>query len=118
MQAQKAPSRMTVIHAQQALMQGGWAADIRLTFAGGRITARDSGPAQPGDERVALLVPAMPNLHSHAFQRAMAGLAERRHTGADTFWSWRELMYRLALSMTPAQVQAVAAQVYVEMLEA
>ena len=59
----------------------------------------------------------MPNLHSHAFQRGMAGLAERG-PGADSFWSWREVMYRFALSMTPDQVEAVAGQLYAEMLEA
>ena len=109
---------MTTIHARQALVEGGWRKDMRLTVAGGRISAVATGPAQTGDERHDVIVPAMPNLHSHAFQRAMAGLAERRHTGNDTFWSWRELMYRLALSMNPAQVRAVAAQAYVEMLEA
>src|SRR3546814_12499659 len=60
----------------------------------------------------------MPNLHSHAFQLAMAGLAETRGPGSDNFWSWRDLMYRFALSMTPEQMQAVAAQIYMEMLEA
>ena len=60
----------------------------------------------------------MPNLHSHAFQRGMAGLAETRGPSADSFWTWREVMYRFALSMTPDQVEAVAAQLYVEMLEA
>ena len=109
---------MTTIHASVALVQGGWRKDVRLTFRDGRISAVETGTAQSGDERHAVLVPAMPNLHSHAFQRAMAGLAERRHTGNDTFWSWRELMYRLALSMNPAHVRAVAAQAYIEMLEA
>ena len=110
---------MTSLFADQALIQGGWRQAVRLTFQDGRISAVETGAApRAGDERHAVVVPAMPNLHSHAFQRAMAGLAERRHTGNDTFWSWRELMYRLALSMNPAQVRAVAAQAYVEMLEA
>ncbi len=60
----------------------------------------------------------MPNLHSHAFQRAMAGLAEMRGTGSDSFWSWRTNMYHFALSMTPDDVEAVASQLYMEMLEA
>ncbi len=60
----------------------------------------------------------MPNLHSHAFQRGMAGLAEIGGPAADNFWSWREVMYRFALTMTPDDVEAVAAQLYVEMLEA
>src|SRR3546814_17259947 len=63
----------------------------------------------------------MPNLHSHAFQRAMAGLAEHASPGGkrgDSFWTWREVMYRFVARLTPAQVEAVAAQLYVEMLEA
>ena len=74
--------------------------------------------AQAGDERHAIIIPAAANLHSHAFQRAMAGLAERRGPGADTFWTWRETMYRFALTMSPEDVEAMAAQLYVEMLEA
>ena len=64
------------------------------------------------------MIPAPANLHSHAFQRAMAGLAEVRGKDADTFWTWRETMYRFALMMSPDDVEAVAAQLYVEMLEA
>lgn len=63
-------------------------------------------------------LPAVPNLHSHAFQRAMAGMAERRTDPADSFWTWRETMYRFAGRMTPDTMHAVAAQLYVEMLEA
>ena len=63
-------------------------------------------------------LPAVPNLHSHAFQRAMAGMAERRTDPADSFWTWRETMYRFAGRMTPETMHAVAAQLYVEMLEA
>ena len=109
---------MTTLYAEQALIAGGWRRGVRISLTGGRIdTVEADVTAQAGDERHDVLIPAIPNLHSHAFQRAMAGLAERRHTGNDTFWSWRELMYRLALSMSPAQVQAVAAQAYIEMLE-
>jgi formimidoylglutamate deiminase len=63
-------------------------------------------------------LPGMPNLHSHAFQRAMAGLAEHAGAGGDSFWTWREAMYRLADRLEPEDVQAIAAQLYVEMLEA
>ena len=76
------------------------------------------GAAQEGDERHAIMAPAAANLHSHAFQRAMAGLAEVRGKENDTFWTWRETMYRFALMMSPDDVEAVAAQLYVEMLEA
>ncbi|TGP14904.1 formimidoylglutamate deiminase, partial [Mesorhizobium sp. M1D.F.Ca.ET.234.01.1.1] len=80
---------------------------------GGRIIAVEtSASPQASDERHAIPIPGMPNLHSHAFQRGMAGLAELRGPSADSFWSWREVMYRFALSMTPDQVEAVAAQLY------
>ena len=65
-----------------------------------------------------LRLPGIPNLHSHAFQRAMAGLTERRTNPADSFWTWRELMYRFAARITPESLHAIASQLYVEMLEA
>ncbi|MDX8514602.1 formimidoylglutamate deiminase [Mesorhizobium captivum] len=110
---------MTAIFAEQAQLPEGWQGNVRVAFDGGRIAAVETGAfPQAGDERHAILLPGMPNLHSHAFQRGMAGLAELRGPSADSFWSWREVMYRFALSMTPDQVEAVAAQLYVEMLEA
>ncbi|RWC38855.1 MAG: formimidoylglutamate deiminase [Mesorhizobium sp.] len=110
---------MAAIFAEQALLPNGWHNNVRITLANGRITAVEPGAAAlAGDECHAILLPGMPNLHSHAFQRGMAGLAELRGPSADSFWSWREVMYRFALSMTPDQVEAVAAQLYVEMLEA
>ena len=60
----------------------------------------------------------MPNLHSHAFQRALAGLTEYRSHAQDSFWSWRTLMYRFAAQLSPAQLEAIATGLYVEMLEA
>lgn len=109
---------MTVLHAAQALTPTGWQADLRLTVTEGRFSALEAGAAPlPGDTRVAVLVPGLPNLHSHAFQRGMAGLAERRGPSSDTFWTWRETMYRFALRMSPDEAEAVAAQAYVEMLE-
>nr|WP_210327859.1 formimidoylglutamate deiminase [Mesorhizobium silamurunense] len=110
---------VTAIFAVQALLPEGWRGNVRIAVDGGRIATVETGAsAQTGDERHAILLSGMPNLHSHAFQRGMAGLAELRGPSADSFWSWREVMYRFALSMTPDQVEAVAAQLYVEMLEA
>ena len=110
---------MTKLFAAAALLPTGLARDVSIEIENGLITsvAEGSAPAV-ADERHALLAPAVPNLHSHAFQRAMAGLTERRGPGEDSFWSWRTQMYRFALSMTPDDVEAVAAQLYVEMLEA
>jgi len=110
---------LTSIHVKSALTPAGWQKDARLTITGGQIASVETGvAAQVGDERHDIVVPGMPNLHSHAFQRGMAGLAEVRGPGADSFWSWRNVMYRFALSMTPDHVEAVASQLYMEMLEA
>ena len=110
---------MTKLHAAAALLAEGWRKDVRLTLADGRIAAIETDVASDADdERHSVLLPAMPNLHSHAFQRAMAGLAEVRGPANDSFWSWRTVMYKFALSMTPDHVEAVAAKLYMEMLEA
>jgi formimidoylglutamate deiminase len=74
-------------------------------------------PPPPGAQVLAgPVLPGLVDAHSHAFQRAMAGLAERREAGEDDFWSWRDRMYRVALRITPDQLRAVAAQLYVELL--
>ncbi len=108
----------------QALLPDGWAADVRVRVRDDMIV--EVQPAAPctvspetaGHERHAIGLPGMPNLHSHAFQRGMAGLAEVRGPSHDTFWTWREVMYRFALGMNPDDVEAVARQLYIEMLEA
>ncbi|MBB3593972.1 formiminoglutamate deiminase [Rhizobium sp. BK529] len=110
---------MTRLYAATALLAEGWRKNVRLTLADGRIAAIEADVAPDADdERHGVLLPAMPNLHSHAFQRAMAGLAEVRGPANDSFWSWRTVMYKFALSMTPDHVEAVAAKLYMEMLEA
>ncbi len=110
---------MHTLHAAHALLPQGWQRDVRLTLSAGRIAAVEAGqPPEPGDEHHPLLLPGMANLHSHAHQRGMAGLAEHRGPVADSFWTWREAMYRHALAMQPEQLEAIAGQLYVEMLEA
>lgn len=107
------------LHFGTALLPGGWRDNVRLRIDGGRIAAVDADTSpEANDERHAIGLPGMPNLHSHAFQRAMAGLAEYGGAGPDDFWTWREVMYRVALSVTPDDVEAIAAQLYAEMLEA
>jgi formimidoylglutamate deiminase len=112
------PSRLG-LHFERALLAQGWANDVRLSIEGGTIAQVECG-VQPhaGDVRSAYGLPGMPNVHSHAFQRGMAGLTEHRGTDHDTFWTWRELMYRFLAHMTPDDVEAITAQAYVEMLEA
>ncbi|MCS3690519.1 formimidoylglutamate deiminase [Bradyrhizobium elkanii] len=109
---------MTRLHFAFALLPSGWANDVQVVVADGAIASVTAGVApSAGDERHQLAVPGLASLHSHAFQRGMAGLAELRGDTTDTFWTWRETMYRFALTMTPDDVAAVATLLYVEMLE-
>lgn len=109
---------MTVIFADHALIGDEIKSDVRLTIVDGHIEKIETGAtASAGDERHGFLLPGMPNLHSHTFQRAMAGLAEIRGPGADSFWSWRTVMYQFGLSMNPDQLEAIAAQAFMEMVE-
>jgi len=108
------------LHLEKALTPDGWRTDLVATIDGGTITALEPATASDGIvERVAgIVLPGMPNLHSHAFQRAMAGLTESRGTEADSFWTWRETMYRFVEHLQPDDLEAIAAFAYMEMLEA
>lgn len=109
---------MTVIDASIARMPGRWARDVRVTVdAGGGIARIEEGVPDLGPDAVPCLLPGMTNLHSHAFQRALAGLTEVASGGDDDFWSWREWMYRFMARLTPDDVEAIAAQLYVENLQ-
>jgi formimidoylglutamate deiminase len=110
---------------EAALLPGGWARDVLVTVQHDTIlsVAPDHMSRNRGDtwgaERVAgIALPGMVNAHSHAFQRAFAGLAERRGAGEDSFWTWRDAMYRAAAELTPEMMHAIAAQLYGEMLAA
>ena len=101
--------------ARDALLPQGWASDVS-------IEVDDAGnfsgvvPGKDGERLAGPVLPGMANLHSHAFQRAMAGLTEMRGPGEDDFWTWRELMYRFVERVTPQHARAIATQLYVEML--
>jgi formiminoglutamate deiminase len=88
-------------------------------MAGSQIASVETGvPARPSDETHKITLPGLANVHSHAFQRGMAGLAENRgRHSEDNFWSWREVMYRFVDGLTPDGMEAVAAMAYMEMLE-
>ncbi|MDE4550413.1 formimidoylglutamate deiminase [Sinorhizobium meliloti] len=108
------------LFAEQALLPTGWSENVAISVdAAGRILAVEAGQSKaPGDEHLSgPIVPAMANLHSHAFQRAMAGLAEVAGTGDDSFWTWREEMYRTVGLVDPDDLEAIAAKLYVEMLK-
>ncbi|MFZ1727115.1 MAG: formimidoylglutamate deiminase, partial [Albidovulum sp.] len=108
-----------MIFAKRALLAKGWAQNVRVTVAEGMIAGIDMDTAAgSGDVLVDTLLPALSNLHSHSFQRAMAGMTEYRALGRESFWTWRELMYRFLDHLTPEAVEAIAGQVFMEMQEA
>lgn len=108
------------LFAEVALLPGGWAKDVRIDVARDgaieRVTERTL-PA-PDDTRVSAVLPGMPNVHSHAFQRGLAGRTERRAKEDDDFWSWRETMYALAGELDPDGLYATALDAYRAMLSA
>ncbi|AKI01640.1 formiminoglutamate deiminase [Hoeflea sp. IMCC20628] len=110
---------MTIVWAEKALLESGWVENVRVDISqDGLIEAIE--PDRPAEgHRTGVLLPAPANCHSHAFQRAMAGLTERRGPDAsDSFWTWRQLMFRFLDRLTPEHVEAIAAFVQMEMLEA
>ena len=110
---------MNLINCRKALTANGWESDLEIDVGDdGRI-----GHIRPAGEGAAahvdLLLPAPANLHSHTFQRAMAGLTEMRGpSSSDSFWTWRQLMYRFLDRLTPDHIEAIAALAFTEMLEA
>lgn len=104
---------------EQALLPAGWAREVRITFDAGRIAAVEAGVGRTAqDAAFGAATPGLCNVHSHAFQRGMAGLAEIRGPEHDDFWTWREVMYRFLDRLTPEDVAAISAQAFAEMLEA
>lgn len=110
---------MQTIWAEQALLGDHWNDRVLITVTSeGRIGSIET-EAAPEGERVGILLPSPGNVHSHAFQRAMAGLTEQRGpNGQDTFWTWRNLMFRFLDALKPDDIEAIAAFVQMEMMEA
>jgi formimidoylglutamate deiminase len=110
---------MPVFFAARALLAQGWSHNVRLVVdQQGIITQVETEASPAGAVQLAgPALPSMPNLHSHAFQRAMAGLTEVVSGSSDSFWTWREVMYRMVRRLTPDQVRIIARQLYIEMLK-
>jgi formimidoylglutamate deiminase len=112
---------MSKLFARHALLPDGWAKDVLIEWdAAGAITAVTAGATEGGSaagaERVEYALPGMINLHSHSFQRALGGRTEKAGDSKDSFWTWRELMYRFARNITPQHIEAIAAQLFSECL--
>ncbi len=106
-------------HCDHALLPDGWHANVKLRAdaAGRWVEVVADSPRADLPHLGRWVLPGMPNLHSHAFQRAMAGRAERYSRPDDSFWSWRETMYQHAGSMNPERLRIIARWLYTEMLE-
>ncbi|HEY0064794.1 MAG TPA: formimidoylglutamate deiminase [Telluria sp.] len=109
---------MTSLFARHALLPEGWRENVRIEWcaAGSLSEVTPDSPHRTNEQRVELVVPGMINLHSHAFQRALGGLTEIAGDSPDSFWTWRDLMYRFARHITPAHIEAIAAQLFSECL--
>ena len=113
-----ASSLASSLFARHALLPAGWQRDVQIVWDDeGALTGvtPDSAPA-PGQPVAQFVLPGMVNLHSHAFQRALGGLTETAGDGPDSFWTWRDLMYRFARHITPEHIEAIAAQLFSECL--
>ncbi|MBV9750597.1 MAG: formimidoylglutamate deiminase, partial [Acetobacteraceae bacterium] len=110
------PARRLFLDA--ALLPDGWARGVALDVTGGNIVSFTANASPAGRERLpGIALPGLPNLHSHTFQRAMAGLTETRGPNADSFWTWRQAMYAFLDRLLPDDVEAIAAFAMMEMLE-
>lgn len=118
---QSKPSQGRSLWFEQALLPEGWVRAVRVTIADGLISGIEAEtPGAPSDEAHGIALPGMANVHSHAFQRAMAGLTEARGPGGDAgdnFWTWRQLMYRFLDRGGPEEIEAITAFAFCDMLE-
>ena len=107
------------IFSRRARLGNAWAVNVRLRIAQGKIaTIASAAEPQAGDVVVDTLLPALANLHSHSFQRAMAGMTEYRAQDRESFWTWRTLMYRFLDHLSPDHIAAIAALTFMEMQKA
>ncbi len=110
---------MTILWAKHVLTANGWQENVRITIGDDGLISGISSGAKPCGAQFGILLPAPANTHSHAFQRAMAGMTESRGKDPkDSFWTWREVMYRFVDHLNPDDIEAIAAFLYMEMLEA
>jgi formimidoylglutamate deiminase len=101
-------------------LPGKWADNVRFSVSSAGDFSAINVNTSAGDAEIidGIVIPGMPNLHSHSFQRAMVGMSEYSQSENDDFWSWRKLMYQCVNRINPDQLQAITAQLYLEMLKA
>lgn len=105
------------LFAKKILLADGWANDQTLTIEQGIITDIISGNVSGAEQVKGVVIPGMVNCHSHAFQRAFAGFSEQGSEGKDSFWTWRNIMYKFLGQLSAEDAQVIASQLYIEMLK-
>lgn len=105
------------LFAKKILLADGWANEQTLTIEQGIITDITSGYTAGAEQVKGVVIPGMVNCHSHAFQRAFAGFSEQGSEGQDSFWTWRNIMYKFLGQLTAVDAQVIASQLYIEMLK-
>ena len=108
------------LFASDALTPSGWMRDVMIDIAvdGTIASVKPNGKRDGADSVAGALIPGMPNLHSHAFQRAIAGRTGRASADGDSFWTWRQAMYQFVENVDADAFEAIAAQAYIEMVKA
>jgi formimidoylglutamate deiminase len=108
----------TTIFAKQALTSAGWLKNVVVALGADQRIKNITQGLSFADHHVGILLPALSNVHSHSFQRAMGGLAEKRGAKSyDDFWTWRKVMYRFLEILSPDDIEAIAAQVQMDMIK-
>ena len=105
------------LFAKKILLANGWANDQTLTIEQGMITDIVEGEIAGAEHTKGIVIPGMVNCHSHAFQRAFAGFSEQGSEGQDSFWTWRNVMYKFLGQLSAQDAQVIASQLYIEMLK-
>ena len=108
---------MMKLFAEKILLADGWATDKTLVIDKGVITDVIAGFVDSAESAEGIVIPGMVNCHSHAFQRAFAGFSEQGSEGQDSFWTWRNIMYKFLGQLTAEHAQVIATQLYIEMLK-
>ncbi len=105
------------LFAEKILLSSGWAKQQTLTIESGVITAIESGQHDDAEVVQGIIIPGMVNCHSHAFQRAFAGFSEQGSDGQDSFWTWRQIMYKFLKQLSANDAEVIATQLYIEMVK-
>lgn len=105
------------LFAEKILLADGWQHNKTLVIENGVINQVIDGKALDAQVVKGPVIPGMINCHSHAFQRAFAGFSEQGSEGKDSFWTWRNVMYKFLAQLSAENAETIATQLYIEMVK-